>query len=140
MHRGVSQAASQHRRAQLVAGLRIAGHSEAPMKWRLRILCIGLAACGGSSNSPTVNGSEASSASGQASGSSGSNQTSGSSTHLDQIYVASAGDGTVKIYSGSSYALLKTLAFSADADNLRYDAAADKVWVGYGGATGGVAS
>src|SRR5215472_5577597 len=50
----------------------------------------------------------------------------------DRLYVASSKDGTVKIFDGSSLKLLKTVDYGDDADNLRYDAARKRVYVGYG--------
>ena len=50
----------------------------------------------------------------------------------DHIYVASAKDGTVKLFDGTSLQLLKTIRYGDDADNLRYDAARQKIYVGYG--------
>lgn len=50
----------------------------------------------------------------------------------DRIYVANAKDGSVRIFDGTSYALLKTLDYGDDADNLRFDAVRQKVIVGYG--------
>lgn len=50
----------------------------------------------------------------------------------DRLYVANAKDGSVRIFDGTSYALLKTLDYGDDADNLRYDARSQKVLVGYG--------
>src|SRR5262252_6872693 len=49
-----------------------------------------------------------------------------------QLYVASSKDGTVKIFDGSSFQLLKTIQYEDDADNLRYDSARERVYVGYG--------
>src|SRR5215467_8251092 len=40
-----------------------------------------------------------------------------------QLYVASSKDGTVKIFDGTSFQLLKTMEYGDDADNLRYDSA-----------------
>jgi YVTN family beta-propeller protein len=51
----------------------------------------------------------------------------------DRIYVANAKDGSVRIFDGTSYALLKTLDYGEDADNLRYDAGRQVAFVGYGG-------
>ncbi|HKW89815.1 MAG TPA: hypothetical protein VJN21_13785 [Candidatus Acidoferrales bacterium] len=51
-------------------------------------------------------------------------------SHL--IFVANGDDGTVRIFDGATYALLKTLHFSTDADDTRYDAATKQVIVGYG--------
>jgi YVTN family beta-propeller protein len=50
----------------------------------------------------------------------------------DRLYVANAKDGSVRIFNGASYALLKTLDYGDDADNLRYDASRQHVYVGYG--------
>jgi YVTN family beta-propeller protein len=50
----------------------------------------------------------------------------------DRIYVANAKDGTVRIFDGTSYALLKTIEYGDDADNLRYDAGKQTTFVGYG--------
>ena len=51
---------------------------------------------------------------------------------IDRIYVANAKDGSVRIFAGTSYALLKTLDYGDDADNLRYDASRQEALVGYG--------
>jgi len=50
----------------------------------------------------------------------------------NRLYVATGGDGSVRIYEGSSFALLRTLKLGEDADNLRFDASAKLVWAGYG--------
>lgn len=50
----------------------------------------------------------------------------------NHVFVASAKDGTVKVFDGASFQLLATVKFSGDADNLRYDARAGRVIVGYG--------
>src|ERR1700747_1471111 len=52
---------------------------------------------------------------------------------VDRLYVANSKDGSVRIFDGSSYALLKTLDYGDDADNLRYDSGHNWVYVGYGG-------
>src|SRR5882672_4318368 len=51
---------------------------------------------------------------------------------IDRLYVANAKDGSVRIFDGSSYAPVKTLDYSDDADNLRYDSGHKRVYVGYG--------
>jgi len=51
---------------------------------------------------------------------------------VDRLYVANSKDGSVRIFDGSSYALLKTLDYGDDADNLRYDSGHKRVHVGYG--------
>lgn len=50
----------------------------------------------------------------------------------DRLYVANSKDGRVEVFDGTSYALLKTIDFGDDADNLRYDAGHRLVYVGYG--------
>jgi DNA-binding beta-propeller fold protein YncE len=50
----------------------------------------------------------------------------------NRLYVATGGDGSVRIYDGTSFTLLQTLKLGDDADNLRFDAAARLVWAGYG--------
>src|SRR5215469_16761275 len=50
----------------------------------------------------------------------------------DRLYVANAKDGSVRIFDGTSYALLKTIDYGDDADNLRYDAGRQRAYVGYG--------
>jgi len=54
-----------------------------------------------------------------------------------QIVVASGGDGSCRFYDGSTYKLLKTVDCKDDADNVRFDAEAKLVYVGYG--SGGLA-
>jgi hypothetical protein len=49
-----------------------------------------------------------------------------------RLYVASAGDGTLRIYEGKDLTLRSTLEFGDDADNVRYDENTRQVWVGYG--------
>ena len=49
-----------------------------------------------------------------------------------RLYVASAGDGTLRIYEGKSFTLRSTFEFGDDADNVRYDEKARQIWVGYG--------
>ena len=51
----------------------------------------------------------------------------------DRLFVASSKDGTVKMFDGSSLNLLKTIEYGDDADNLRYDAARQRIYVGFGG-------
>jgi DNA-binding beta-propeller fold protein YncE len=48
-----------------------------------------------------------------------------------ELFVASS-KGQVYIYEGTSFQLIKTIDFGNDADNLRYDAADRRVYVGYG--------
>jgi YVTN family beta-propeller protein len=50
----------------------------------------------------------------------------------NRLYVANAKDGSVRLFDGTSYALLKTIEYGDDADNLRYDLARHRIYVGYG--------
>lgn len=50
----------------------------------------------------------------------------------DRLYVANSKDGSVRVFDGTSYALLKTIDYGDDADNLRYDSSRQRVYVGYG--------
>jgi DNA-binding beta-propeller fold protein YncE len=49
-----------------------------------------------------------------------------------KIFVANGGDGALRVLDGNSYRLLDTIAFSSDADNIRYDQQGKRVYVGYG--------
>ena len=48
------------------------------------------------------------------------------------LFVANGGDGRVRIYDGASFNPIVTVGGLEDADNLRYDAKLDRVYVGYG--------
>jgi DNA-binding beta-propeller fold protein YncE len=50
----------------------------------------------------------------------------------NRIVVSSEGDGTCKVFDADTYKLIDTVKFSDDADQLRYDPAATRVYVGYG--------
>ena len=50
----------------------------------------------------------------------------------DTLYVANAGDGSVRLFQGADLAPAGLIDLGADADNIRVDAQADKVFVGYG--------
>ena len=52
---------------------------------------------------------------------------------VNRVFVSNQGDGTVKIFDGTTFALQKTVQLSADADNIRYDARRKHVLVDYGG-------
>lgn len=58
---------------------------------------------------------------------------------FDKLYVANAEDGKVRVYDGATYALRKTIDFTADPDNIRYDDHSKKVLVGFGEEDGGIA-
>jgi DNA-binding beta-propeller fold protein YncE len=57
---------------------------------------------------------------------------------LDKIFVANAGNGTVKVYDGKTYVLRKSVALGeeSDTDNLRWDEDSKRVFVGI---VGGIA-
>jgi hypothetical protein len=57
---------------------------------------------------------------------------------LGRIVVANGSDGSVRFYDGATYQPVKTIDFKRDADNLRYDAAAKRIYVGYGDGAIGV--
>jgi DNA-binding beta-propeller fold protein YncE len=48
-----------------------------------------------------------------------------------ELFVASS-KGTLRIFEGTDFALVKEIDFHGDVDNLRYDAATHRVYVGYG--------
>jgi WD40 repeat protein len=51
---------------------------------------------------------------------------------LNKLFVASDADGTCRIYDGTSLKPVNVVELKDDADNVRYDAAAGRVYVGYG--------
>ena len=57
---------------------------------------------------------------------------------VDKLYVANAEDGKVRVYDGATYTLRKTIDFGTDPDNMRYDEAAKRVYVGFGQEDGGI--
>ncbi len=48
------------------------------------------------------------------------------------LFVANGSDGVLNIYNAESLAPVKAIPFSGDADNVRYDRQAGRVYVGYG--------
>ena len=56
---------------------------------------------------------------------------------MDTLYVANAGDGSVRLFLGPEYAPMGRLDLGDDADNIRVDNAANRLVVGYG--SGGLA-
>src|SRR5437762_13116968 len=56
---------------------------------------------------------------------------------LDRLFVANDKGGICKIYDGKSFQTVGELNFKDDADNVRYDNAAKKIYVGFG--SGGIA-
>ena len=57
---------------------------------------------------------------------------------LDRLFVANGSDGTCRILDGHSFKTIKTVEVGDDADNVRYDAGAKKIYVGYGDGALGV--
>jgi DNA-binding beta-propeller fold protein YncE len=55
----------------------------------------------------------------------------------DGVFVANAGDGSVRVFRGSDYVQVARIELGGDADNVRFDAKTGKVLVGFG--TGGIA-
>ena len=51
---------------------------------------------------------------------------------VNKLFVANGDDGTCRVFDGSSYKPLLTVHFSSDADNVRYDAGQNQIYVGYG--------
>ena len=51
---------------------------------------------------------------------------------VNRLYVANGDDGTLHIFDGSSYELVKSIKLGDDADNVRFDAGKKHVYVGYG--------
>ncbi len=51
---------------------------------------------------------------------------------VNRLFVSSSGDGTVKIFDATTFALVNTVQLSSDADNMRFDARRNHVLVNYG--------
>jgi DNA-binding beta-propeller fold protein YncE len=51
---------------------------------------------------------------------------------FDKIFVANAGNRTVSVFDGKTFALRKTIELGEDPDNVRWDEASKRVFVGYG--------
>ena len=50
----------------------------------------------------------------------------------DMLYVANAGDGSVRLFRGTTYEAAGEINLGDDADNIRVDSATNRVFVGYG--------
>jgi len=50
----------------------------------------------------------------------------------DMLYVANAGDGSVRLFEGSDYKTAGRIELGSDADNIRIDATAKRIFIGYG--------
>ena len=57
---------------------------------------------------------------------------------FNRLYIANGGDGALRIFDGTTLALIATVKFEDDADNVRYDAAEKKIYVGYGSGALGI--
>jgi len=57
---------------------------------------------------------------------------------MNRIVISSEGDGSCKVLDAGTYRLIDTVKFSDDADQLRYDPVAKRVYVGYGDGAIGV--
>jgi DNA-binding beta-propeller fold protein YncE len=57
---------------------------------------------------------------------------------VNRLYVANRDDGTLRLFDGASYELLKTISLGENADNIRFDAERKHVYIGYGGDALGV--
>jgi DNA-binding beta-propeller fold protein YncE len=55
-----------------------------------------------------------------------------------RFFVANGDDGSVKVYDGQAYRLVKNITGLDDADNVRHDAKANRIYVGYGNGALGV--
>jgi hypothetical protein len=55
----------------------------------------------------------------------------------DTLFVANAGDGSVRVFRGSDYAQVARIELGSDADNVRFDKKTGRVLVGFG--SGGIA-
>ena len=52
---------------------------------------------------------------------------------LNRLYITDGGEGTLKIYDGRTYQLLKTVPLKVDADSVTYDAATHDLYIVNGG-------
>ncbi len=52
---------------------------------------------------------------------------------VNRLFVSNQGDGTVRIFDGTTFALQRTVQLSSDADNIRYDVRRKHVLIDYGG-------
>jgi len=57
---------------------------------------------------------------------------------FNKIFIANGKGGACDIFDGSSLKLIKSVKFSDDADNVRYDATTRRVYVGYGSGALGI--
>jgi YVTN family beta-propeller protein len=57
---------------------------------------------------------------------------------FNRLFVANGGDGALRVYDGTTFAAVTVIKFAGDADNVRYDAAAKQIYVGYGSGALGI--
>ena len=57
---------------------------------------------------------------------------------LNNLFVANAKSGTCDVFDGSSLKRIKSIKLSDDADNIRHDVAAGRIYVGYGNGALGI--
>ena len=57
---------------------------------------------------------------------------------FNKIFIANAQSGACEVFDGSSFKRIKSIKLSDDADNIRYDAATRRVYVGYGNGALGI--
>jgi YVTN family beta-propeller protein len=50
----------------------------------------------------------------------------------DTLFIANAGDGSVRLFEGATYIASGRIELGSDADNIRVDAATSRIFVGYG--------
>jgi hypothetical protein len=50
----------------------------------------------------------------------------------NRLYVATGGDGSVRMFDATTFALLKSVKLGDDADNIRFETGRQLIWVGYG--------
>ncbi len=58
--------------------------------------------------------------------------------NTNRLYAANGADGSLRVFDGSSFQLLKTISWGDDADNVRYDPREERIYVGYGSGALGV--
>jgi outer membrane protein assembly factor BamB len=56
----------------------------------------------------------------------------------NRLFIANGDDGTLRVFDGMTFAPIKTLTFSGDADNLRYETGTRRIYMGYGSGALGV--
>lgn len=57
---------------------------------------------------------------------------------FNRVYVANGGDGSLRVLDGTNFTEIASVKFADDADNVRYDATAKQLYVGYGSGALGV--